>query len=103
MVVLEKEDDIARPKENGYRGLHLILAVPVVLRGRERKMKVEVVLRTAAMELWAGAEERLRQRSDAFLPEQVERELLTCAALCGEWDQRLEQIRYNVEHRVITK
>ncbi len=101
--LLQKEDFISERASEGYRGLRLLVTVPVVLRGRRREVRASVVLRTAAMELWCGAELRFRERGDGFLQEQVGEELRECAKLIAEWDQRMEQVRYNIKHRVITK
>ena len=104
VTVLSKEDTASEARADGYRGLHLLLTVPVTLKGRSRAVKVEVILRTPAMDLWVRSERKLRQRQrEMFLPEQISQELHACAGLGAEWDQRMEQMRYNVEHRVITK
>lgn len=44
--LIEQKDYIKHPKENGYRSLHLIVAVPIFLQNEKREMKVEVQLRT---------------------------------------------------------
>ena len=103
LSLLEREDYVEQPRESGYRGLHLLLSVPVTLRGQTRRMKVEVQLRTPAMELWANTERKLARKKDLLAPEQLRRELRECAAIGAELDTRLEQLRYNVEHHVITK
>ncbi|MBE6910688.1 MAG: hypothetical protein E7474_14120 [Ruminococcaceae bacterium] len=103
VTVLKREDWVEAPGEDGYRALHLLLAVPVTLRGQTRQMKVEVRLRTGVMQLWSDVRERLAQEKDLIAPEQVRRELRACAELGAELDARLGQIRYNIDHRVITK
>lgn len=101
--VLGREDAVETPRGDGYRGLHLLLGVPVSLRGRTRRIKVEVRLRTGAMQLWSDVEQKIGRKKDIMVPAQVRQELRACAALGAELDERLEQIRYNIEHRVITK
>ncbi|MDR1904802.1 MAG: GTP pyrophosphokinase family protein [Treponema sp.] len=64
ITLLEKKDYIARPKENGYRSLHLIIEIPIFLHNEKRNMKVEVQLRTIAMDFWANLEHRLRYKKD---------------------------------------
>lgn len=83
--------------------MHLLLSVPVSLRGQQRRMKVETRLRTGVMQLWSGVEQKAAQRQDILVPEQVRQELIECAGIGAELDARLEQIRYNIDHRVITK
>ena len=99
ITLIECKDYIENPKENGYRSLHLIVEVPIFLQNEKRNMKVEVQLRTIAMEFWANLEHRLRYKKD--LPESLQQatagELLQCAELSAQLDQRMQQVRYTVE------
>ena len=101
--LVRREDFIASPGENGYRGLHLVVSVPVTLRRERREIRVKVILLTPAMELWVNTERKFLGEKERFLPEQIAEELRECSALSAEWDQRMEQIRYNLLHHVITK
>ena len=56
---IEESDYIAAPKKSGYRSLHLILQVPVCLRGSRLTIPVEIQLRTAAMDVWASIEHEI--------------------------------------------
>ena len=56
ITLIEKKDYIQNPKSNGYRSLHLIIEVPVFLSDRTLNMKVEVQIRTMAMDFWAALE-----------------------------------------------
>lgn len=103
ITLLHREDMTEAPGKNGYRALCLLLSLPVTLRGQTRNVKVELRLQTGVMRLWSAVEQRLRRQKDIIAPEQVRQELIACAALGAELDARLEQIRYNIEHRVITK
>ncbi len=62
IILVEKKDYIAHPKDNGYRSLHLIVDVPIFLSNEKRHMKVEVQLRTIAMDFWASLEHKLRYK-----------------------------------------
>jgi len=62
ITLIEKKDYIANPKPNGYRSLHLIVEVPIFLQNETRSMKVEVQLRTIAMDFWASLEHKLRYK-----------------------------------------
>ena len=55
----EVHDYIAAPKQSGYRSLHLIFSVPVVLDSQAYLVPVEIQLRTASMDAWACMEHRL--------------------------------------------
>jgi len=55
--LLGERDYIAAPKESGYRSLHLLLSVPILLRaGPPMMVPVELQLRTASMDIWASIE-----------------------------------------------
>ena len=62
--LIEQKDYIKHPKENGYRSLHLIVAVPIFLQNEKREMKVEVQLRTIAMDFWASLEHKVRLQKE---------------------------------------
>jgi putative GTP pyrophosphokinase len=66
--LLLSKDYIAGPKENGYRSLHLILRIPVFLSSRVEHVKVEVQLRTIAMDFWATLEHKLFYKYDDQVP-----------------------------------
>ena len=102
VTLLQRKDYIAAPKENGYRSLHLIISTPIFLHDKTRMMKVEVQLRTLAMDLWASTEHKIRYKKEIIVPEQVNRELRECAEISADLDARLEQIRHNIEHDVIS-
>ena len=101
ITLLAKKDYIRNPKENGYRSLHLIVEVPIFLQDEKRNMKVEVQLRTIAMEFWANLEHRLRYKKD--LPENVlaatESSLWECAEISSMLDEKMQGIRNVVEEK----
>ena len=91
--MLQKKDYIANPKENGYRSLHLIVAVPIFLENEKRMMKVEIQLRTIAMDCWASLEHQLRYKKDKVFTKEMEQELYECAQLSMELDTRMDKLR----------
>ena len=108
--LIEKKDYIKHPKENGYRSLHLIVAVPIFLQNEKREMKVEVQLRTIAMDFWASLEHKVRYKKNipADETERLAQELTECAEISAELDQRLQDIRTRLaaaeaEHPTKTK
>ncbi|MEF9918581.1 MAG: GTP pyrophosphokinase family protein [Eubacterium sp.] len=91
-------DYIKKPKQNGYRSLHLILRVPVFFSDHKDMVKVEVQIRTIAMDFWASLEHQLRYKTvDAEnIPESVARELKECADTIAQTDMRMQDIHNQV-------
>lgn len=85
--LIERKDYIKNPKPGGYRSLHLIIEVPIFLEKEKRPMKVEVQLRTIAMDFWASLEHKLRYKKN--IPESeaeyLAKELVECAASVHPW------------------
>lgn len=97
IVLLERKDYIKKPKENGYRSLHLIITVPIFLAHEKRTMKVEIQLRTIAMDMWASLEHQLRYKKDFVFTDAMARELQLCADLSAELDDRMDALRELVQ------
>ena len=93
ITLVEKKDYIKQPKQNGYRSLHLIVEVPIFLEKEKRKMKVEIQLRTIAMDCWASLEHQLRYKKGNNLTEEMEEELYKCALLSMKLDERMDVLR----------
>ena len=93
ITLVRKKDYIETPKENGYRSLHLIVSVPIFLAKEKRPMKVEIQIRTIAMDFWASLEHQLRYKKDFEFTESMAEELLYCADLSAELDSKMEKLR----------
>lgn len=94
--LIEKKDYIANPKENGYRSLHLIVTTPIYLSNEKKHIKVEIQLRTIAMDSWASLEHRLRYKSNAVFTEEMTSELQYCAMLSQELDCRMDALKKEI-------
>ena len=99
VTLIEMKDYIRNPKGNGYRSLHLIISVPIFLQNEKRNVKVEVQLRTIAMEFWANLEHQMRYKKELSpeLLEKISTELGACAETSAELDLRMQEIRYTIE------
>lgn len=91
--LVTKKDYIKNPKENGYRSLHLIVAIPIFLSCEKRIMKVEIQLRTIAMDFWASLEHQLRYKKDTEFSEDMMKELYECANVSADLDMRMDTLR----------
>lgn len=98
ITLIERKDYIKNPKSSGYRSLHLIVEVPIFLANEKRPMKVEVQLRTIAMDFWASLEHKLRYKKDMnpVLAEELATELYQCAETSAALDLRMEAIRNRI-------
>ena len=86
------KDYIATPKPNGYRSLHLILEVPIFLSERTQPVRIELQLRTIAMDFWASLEHQLRYKSDVKVPPQISDDLKACADVIAATDEEMQRI-----------
>ena len=96
ITLVKRKDYIKNPKSNGYRSLHLVVAVPIFLSGGKRLVKVELQIRTIAMDSWSILEHQLRYKKEFCLTQNTERELKRCAELSAELDSRMEMLRQNI-------
>ena len=96
ITLLQRKDYIANPKENGYRSLHLIVTVPIFLAYEKRLMKVEIQLRTIAMDFWATLEHQLRYKKDYAISPEMAQELKDCAEESAQLDMRMDALRKRV-------
>ena len=99
ITLIEKKDYIANPKENGYRSLHLIVAIPIFLEHEKRVMPVEIQLRTIAMDFWASLEHQLRYKKNFDFTEAMAEELQNCANLSAQLDIKMDSLRESVESK----
>ena len=94
--VLQVKDYIQAPKANGYRSYHMIVEIPVFFSDRTQKVKVEVQIRTMAMDFWASLEHQIRYKKQLDGEESfssVSQELLECAEIIAETDVRMQNIK----------
>lgn len=99
ITLVKLKDYIEHPKPNGYRSLHLIIEVPVFFADRMRPMKVEVQIRTIAMDYWASLDHQLRYKKDDLdehVRVEMEKKLRHCADVISETDMEMLDIRKNI-------
>ena len=94
--LVKMKDYIEHPKPNGYRSLHLILEVPVFFADVTRPMRVEVQIRTIAMDFWASLDHHLRYKKDVKDAQEIENELRRCADVISQTDEDMLKIRKRI-------
>ena len=98
LTLSEMKDYIKNPKPNGYRSLHLIVAIPIFLANEKKIMKAEIQLRTIAMDFWASLEHQLRYKKENEFTEEMARELYECAEISAQLDLRMQEVRRKIEN-----
>lgn len=93
VVLLKTKDYIKNPKMNGYRSLHLIVEVPVFFSDHKEQMKVEVQIRTIAMDFWASLEHQVKYKKDVKDAEKIVYELRACADVINRTDFHMQALR----------
>lgn len=93
ITLINMKDYIKNPKKNGYRSLHLIISIPIFLANEKKSMRVEIQLRTIAMDFWASLEHQLRYKKDRDFTEDMAAELLECANMSAELDEKMSNLR----------
>lgn len=95
--VMEVKDYIKNPKPNGYRSLHYVILIPIFLSSGKEYMKVEVQIRTIAMNFWASLEHQMHYKKfDQDAMPEIVSELTKCAETIYNTDVRMQEIRDDI-------
>lgn len=99
LKLIKIKDYIKYPKANGYRSYHMIVEIPVFFSKGKTPMRVEIQIRTIAMDFWASLDHELKYKKN-INPEDEEiiaAELLSCADRIAETDMIMQQIRMKLD------
>ena len=89
LEVLSIKDYIKNPKESGYMSYHMLLSIPVALADAVVPAKVELQIRTMAMDFWASLEHKIYYKYEGNAPDYFERELQECASIFSRLDTKM--------------
>ena len=92
ITYIEQRDYISNPKENGYRSLHLIIAIPIFLYESTELVRVEVQIRTIAMDFWASLEHKLKYKKESPVSNNLYHRLQRCAINLAALDEEMQDI-----------
>lgn len=95
--IIKEKDYIKVPKKSGYQSLHLILEIAIAFQNGTQWIKMELQLRTAAMDYWANLDHQLRYKKGKKEAELIDEELRQCAEVIGKLDQRMLEIRKKID------
>ena len=100
--ILQIKDYIQNPKPSGYQSYHIIAKIPVHLADGKQYVKIEIQLRTMAMDFWASLEHKIKYKFDWELPENIRQELKTCANIVDSLDNNMQDLHKKV-HKELKK
>lgn len=101
--IIAIKDYISRPKNNGYRSYHMIVEIPVFFSDQKKWMRVEVQIRTMAMDFWASLDHQLKYKKEMQeYSQEISDELRECADVIAQTDEKMLNIRKRIEEQGIT-
>ncbi len=89
VTVLHVKDYIKHPKPNGYKSYHMVVTVPVYLTDGPVETKVEIQIRSVAMDFWASLEHKIAYKFEGNAPERLLQELKACADMVDVLDAKM--------------
>ncbi len=95
--VLKVKDYIMCPKSNGYTSYHMIISIPVFLTDRTVDTKVEIQIRTIAMDFWASLEHKIYYKFEGNAPEHIRKELKECSEIVAYLDQKMLSLNEEIK------
>ena len=101
ITLIERKDYIKNPKESGYKSYHMLVSVPIFLSDSVVDTKVEIQIRTVAMDFWASLEHKIHYKFEGDAPENIKNELVECARMVSDLDARM--LSLNEEILAISK
>lgn len=96
--VLAIKDYIKSPKPSGYRSYHMLITVPVYLSDRIVHAKVEIQIRTVAMDFWASLEHKINYKFEGDVPQNIKDELVECAQMITAVDNRMLRLNEEIQN-----
>ncbi len=89
LTVVSLKDYIKHPKQSGYKSYHMLVTVPIFLSDRVEDAKVEIQIRTIAMDFWASLEHKIYYKFEGNAPDYISRDLRECSGLVSMLDAKM--------------
>lgn len=96
LTVISVKDYIRNPKESGYKSFHMLVSVPIFLGEQVIDTKVEIQIRTIAMDFWASLEHKIYYKFEGHAPEYISRELRDCSQIVSMLDLKMLQLNEEI-------
>lgn len=94
--VIKTKDYIENPKPNGYRSYHMIVEIPIFLTDKVENVRVEIQIRTIAMDFWASLEHKIHYKFDGKAPSHITEDLKECADIIHSLDDKMLAINKEI-------
>ncbi|MCD8038621.1 MAG: GTP pyrophosphokinase family protein [Lachnospiraceae bacterium] len=95
--IIYVKDYIKKPKRSGYKSYHMLVSIPVYLSEKKVEAKVEIQIRTVAMDFWASLEHKINYKFAANVPSYIKEELSECAKMVSELDAKMLSLNEEVK------
>ena len=89
ITVISIKDYIRNPKESGYKSYHMLVTVPIFLSDKVVNTKVEIQIRTIAMDFWASLEHKIYYKFEGNAPEYISKDLRECSGIVAMLDAKM--------------
>ena len=87
--ILKEKDYVQNPKKSGYTSYHMIIEVPVTLSQNLVYVKVEIQIRTMAMDFWASLEHKMKYKNNKEIKKATSKELISYAKIINKLDNKM--------------
>lgn len=96
ITVLYVKDYIKQPKPNGYKSYHMIVTIPIYLKDGPVDTRVEIQIRTVAMDFWASLEHKIYYKFEGDAPASLQAELKACADMVDILDAKMFSLNQSI-------
>lgn len=89
MQIIKEKDYITNPKKSGYSSYHIIVKTPIIYNGEKLFVKVEIQIRTMAMDFWATFEHKTKYKTNKNIPANVSKKLVRYAKMLNSIENKM--------------
>lgn len=95
--IVEERDYITNKKASGYRSYHIVIWYPVQTIHGEKKILVEIQIRTLSMNFWATIEHSLNYKYNGQFPRDIRMRLKRASEAAFRLDEEMSLIRGEIQ------
>jgi len=92
ITIIKEKDYIKKPKKSGYTSLHIIAEVPTKIDKNIVFVKVEIQIRTIAMDLWANLEHEIKYKPEGKISKLSSIKLIKYAKLLNKIEKEMTEM-----------